>query len=57
MGDIEIARSVKLDNITKVAEKIGIDEEYLENYGKYKAKVSDKIMQKRGKNYNINRTS
>ncbi len=52
MGDIEIARSVKLDNITKVAEKIGIDEEYLENYGKYKAKVSDKIMQKIGNKEN-----
>ena len=52
MGDSEIARSVKLDNITKVAEKIGIDEEYLENYGKYKAKVSDKIMQKIGNKEN-----
>lgn len=46
MGDIEIARSVKLDNIAKVAEKIGIGEEYLENYGKYKAKVSDKLLEK-----------
>ena len=46
MGDIEIARGVQLDNIAKVAEKIGIGEEYLENYGKYKAKVSDKILDK-----------
>ena len=46
MGDIEIARSVKLKPITEVAEKLNIDEEYIENYGKYKAKISDKIFEK-----------
>lgn len=50
MEDIEIARSVKLDNITKVAEKLNINEEYLENYGKYKAKISDKIFDEIGDN-------
>ncbi len=50
MGDIEIARGVKLDNIAKIAKKIDIDEEYLENYGKYKAKISDKIFDKIGNN-------
>ncbi len=46
MGDIEIARSVKLKPITEVAQKLNIDEEYVENYGKYKAKISDKLYEK-----------
>ncbi len=50
MSDIEIARKTKLKPITEVAEKLNIDEEYLENYGKYKAKVSDKIFEKIGNN-------
>lgn len=45
MGDIEIARKAKLENITKIAERLNIQEEYLETYGKYKAKVSDKIFE------------
>ena len=44
MEDIEIARNTKLDRIEKIAETIGIDEEYVENYGKYKAKISLNIM-------------
>ena len=43
MSDIEIARNTKLDNIINVAKQIGIDEEDLELYGKYKAKISDKV--------------
>ena len=43
MSDIEIARNTKLDNIVNVAKQIGIDEENLELYGKYKAKISDKV--------------
>ena len=43
MNDIEIARSIKMENITKVAEKFGIDEEYIDQYGKYKAKVSNEL--------------
>ena len=46
MTDIEIARSVNLEKITKIAEKYGIHEEYLEVYGKYKAKISDDFIQK-----------
>ena len=46
MTDIEIARSVQLERITKIAEKYGIDEEYLEVYGKYKAKISEKFIKK-----------
>lgn len=40
MTDIEIARIAKPLNICSVAEKIGIEEENLELYGKYKAKVN-----------------
>ena len=44
MEDIEIARMTKLDKIVDVAERIGINEEYIEPYGKYKAKISLDIM-------------
>ena len=40
MEDVEIARNTKLEKIDKVSEKLGILEEELENYGKYKAKIS-----------------
>ena len=43
MGDIEIARSVKLKHITEIAKKVGIEEDELELYGKYKAKISDSV--------------
>ena len=39
MTDIEIAQSVQMKPITDIAESAGIDEKYLEQYGKYKAKV------------------
>lgn len=44
MEDIEIARSVKLKNITEITNKMGIDEDYVEQYGKYKAKISNNIL-------------
>lgn len=44
MEDIEIARSVKLKNITEITDKMGIDEKYVEQYGKYKAKISNNIL-------------
>ena len=40
MQDIEIARNAKLKNINKIAEALKIDDEYVEQYGKYKAKIS-----------------
>ena len=52
MKDIEIARSVKLEKITKIAEKNGIDEDYLEVYGKYKAKISSDFIKKVENNEN-----
>ncbi|MCI8759571.1 MAG: formate--tetrahydrofolate ligase [Clostridia bacterium] len=45
MTDIEIARSTKLDNIVDIAKKVGIQEEDVEPYGKYKAKISEKVYQ------------
>lgn len=38
-SDIEIARSIKLQSIVSVAERVGIKEESLHNYGKYMAKL------------------
>ena len=38
-SDIEIARSVAMDRIEKVAERAGIDAECLDHYGKYIAKL------------------
>lgn len=46
MSDIEIARNAKLEPITKIAEKLNIEEEYLETYGKYKAKISNNLFNK-----------
>ena len=43
MTDIEIAKNTKLDKINEVAKKIGIQEEELEQYGKYKAKISPEV--------------
>ena len=40
MQDIEIARNAKLKNINEIARNLGITEDYLEQYGKYKAKIS-----------------
>ena len=45
MKDIEIARNAKLNHINEIAKKLGVEEEYLETYGKYKAKISNKIME------------
>lgn len=47
MTDIEIARSTKLEKIVEVAKKVGIEEEELEQYGKYKAKISEKVYEER----------
>ncbi len=43
-SDIEIAQEAKLIPIGKIAEKVGIAEDTLELYGKYKAKVDYRIL-------------
>ena len=44
MEDIEIARNAKLKNINEIAGKIGINDDYLEQYGKTKAKINLDIL-------------
>ena len=46
MKDIDIARNTKLEKITEVTDKLNIPEEYLEQYGKYKAKISIDYLEK-----------
>ena len=46
MEDVEIARSTKLEKIDEIASKLGINEEELEQYGKYKAKINLKIKER-----------
>ena len=45
--DIEIAQSCQMKKITQVAQAAGIPEEYLEQYGNYKAKVDYKLLKDR----------
>lgn len=44
-SDIEIAQSTELMPIVEIAKKAGIDEKYIEMYGKYKAKVDYNILE------------
>ena len=43
-SDIEIAQETELLPITRIAEKAGIDDRYLEQYGKYKAKIDYNLL-------------
>lgn len=40
MEDIDIAKKAKIENISTIAQKLEIDEAYIEQYGKYKAKIN-----------------
>ena len=42
MTDIEIARNAILDDINTIAKKCGLQEDEIEQYGKYKAKINQK---------------
>ena len=42
--DIEIARSIKLKRIKKIAEQAGIPEDNITNYGRYIAKVDEQLI-------------
>ena len=44
--DVEISQQANMLPINEVAEKYGIEEDDIELYGKYKAKLSDKLMEK-----------
>lgn len=45
-SDIEIAQEANMLNIAEVASKIGVTQDELEMYGKYKAKLSDELLKK-----------
>ena len=44
LTDIEIAQKAELDHIVKIAKKLGVEEDDLEMYGKYKAKLPLKLI-------------
>ena len=44
LSDIEIAQACKMKNITEIAEIAGIDGDYIELYGRYKAKVDYSLL-------------
>ena len=39
LTDIEIAQATEMKPITEIAKVAGVDDKYIEQYGKYKAKV------------------
>ncbi len=45
-SDIEIAQEAKLVHIGEIAQQLGVEEDELELYGKYKAKLSDSLMER-----------
>ncbi|MGN0469770.1 MAG: formate--tetrahydrofolate ligase [Acutalibacteraceae bacterium] len=50
LTDIEIAQQAQPEPIAKIAEKLGITEDELEFYGKYKAKLSEELFSKTADN-------
>ncbi|BAK48226.1 formyltetrahydrofolate synthetase [Clostridium sp. SY8519] len=49
-SDIEIAQEAEIRPINEIAEKLGIPDEYVENYGKYKAKIDYRYYNRELKN-------
>ena len=50
LTDVEIAQSAKMKPIVEIAQKVGLDEDDLELYGKYKAKISLEAIKKLDQN-------
>lgn len=46
LSDIEIANQVKLKPITEIAEKLGLKDDEIEFYGKYKAKINENAFER-----------
>ena len=46
MDDISIARNAEIKNILDIAKKLHIDEDFIEQYGRYKAKINFKFWDK-----------
>lgn len=54
MTDLDIAKRIKLQHISKIAEKLGLGEDDIEMYGKYKAKLpQSKIDLEKAKKSNL----
>lgn len=47
--DVEIARSVQMSPIVEIASKLGLQEEDIESYGRYKAKINLRDKELKGK--------
>lgn len=47
-SDIQIAQETEMRPIVEIAERAGVDEKYLEQYGRYKAKIDYNIMKAEG---------
>ena len=47
MTDIEIAQQCRMHPIADIAATVGIDESYLEQYGRYKAKIDPQLLKDR----------
>ena len=47
LSDIEIAQQAQAEPIAQIAGTLGIDESYLEYYGKYKAKLSEELIREK----------
>ena len=45
--DIQIAQESVMTNISEIAEKAGIDDKYIEQYGKYKAKIDYNLLKEK----------
>lgn len=50
LSDIEIAQQTKLEPITAIAKQVGLTDDDLELYGKYKAKISFEAIKRLSKN-------
>ena len=50
LTDVEIAQSAEMKPIVEIAQKVGLDEDDLELYGKYKAKISLEAIKKSDQN-------
>ena len=49
LSDIEIAKNCQLQDVGKIAAKLGLSEDDIERYGKYKAKIVKAPAKRRGK--------
>ncbi|MBO4342977.1 MAG: formate--tetrahydrofolate ligase [Clostridia bacterium] len=49
LSDIEIAQACKMKHITEIAETAHVDEKYIEQYGRYKAKVDPALIKETDK--------